>query len=145
MKVFWQNEYLGEWTGTPTLKEMRKVKREIGMKNPIRFLAAATGIVEEVPVIDPATGVQKIEDGQPVFNIEASEDWDPDAMCMWLVLLYARSGKTVHYEDIEGSFEDLRIELDDDEKKQAEKTLGKDVAAAALITTPDDSTSTGTD
>lgn len=151
MKVWWKDEFLGDWSGAPTLQEMIRIKRDLGpeFKNPLKFMAAATGIVEQVPVLD-SNGQPKLDkDGKPVVENEASDAFDPEAMCMWLAVMYSRPDcpanpqrKKIYREDIDGTFDDLRIELDADEQAQVDgEPAGK---ADAESTTPSTSNESST-
>lgn len=148
MKVTWDGEYLGDWRGSPTLKEMRKVKAELGreFRNPLKFMNAALNVAHRIDLFG-ADGKPKLDaNGEQAVDLEPSDDWDPDAMAMFLSIMYARGGKKVPYEDIDGDFFSLELELDEDEKAEVEKAQAKlDAAQAAETPKSTDTTSTSTD
>lgn len=138
MKVYLKDEYVGDWPHgrTPTLPEMFRVKIAMPeFKNPLRFMQAAIEIIREVPVIDPETKKQKVvevtdpETGEvtkePVVEHVPNELYDPQATAMWLSLVYKRAGQDVRFETIDAGFEDLRLELTEDEQAEADAALGK--------------------
>lgn len=73
-----------------------------------------------VPVIDPDTGEQKVENGEPVFTPKLVQDGDAIAMLVWLALWGA--GIKVPWDNFDILATDLEIDLtgEDDEPGKAE-------------------------
>lgn len=118
MKVKIKGETIGEWPrgGVPTIKEMRRVKSELGFKHPARFVAAALSF----DVVDLA------------------DEFDPDALAMWVALVKTRAGTPTEYEDVDFDFADLAVELTEGEKAEDAEAEGKGQPSDE----PDDKTTT---
>jgi len=143
-----------------SVQEMRRVKQELGsgFKHPAKLVAGALdfdtltevldadGKVKMRPVLDErdrpkldAAGEPLLE---PVKRREPSEDWDPDAFAMLVVLLAARVGKDWYIEDIDGFIPDLIPESSAGEIEQLKKAAEEAGKASAAESTSPATTST---
>lgn len=98
MQVKFKDEALGEWTGKPSLRESRQLKRDLGML--------------------------------PGEFSQALNDQDPDAMSWLVALLIARKNgvdvsQGIGWEDIDGNYDDIEIELNKDEEAQLLEVLAE--------------------
>lgn len=150
MKLTWKGEKLGEIT-TPTIKEMRVVKRDLGIRNPITFLNRAIMLQVEVPLI--GTDGKPVKDektGKILTQDQPNEDFDMDCLAMLIALMMTRLGRPTDFEDIDGDIsKDFEIDMTEEEKAQLaeEAKLAKEGKAPALpappaLSTSPDSTST---
>lgn len=146
MILIWKGEKLGEITA-PTIKEMRLIKRDLGIRNPITFLNRAVMMVVEVPVVGSDGKPVKDDKGQIVVEQQPSEDFDVDALAMLVAIMLTRNGKPTDFEDVDGDISaDLSIELSEEEKaKLAEEgKAGVVESLPAPSTSPDTTSETST-
>ena len=142
MILIWKGEKLGEITA-PTIKEMRLIKRDLGIRNPITFLNRAVMMVVEVPVVGSDGKPLKDDEGQIVTEQQPSEDFDVDALAMLVAIMLTRNGKPTDFEDVDGDISaDLSIELSEEEKaKLAEEGKEGVVETLSAPSTSPDTTS----
>lgn len=140
MILIWKGEKLGEITA-PTIKEMRLIKRDLGIRNPITFLNRAVMMVVDVPVVGSDGKPVKDDKGQIVTEQQPSEDFDVDALAMLVAIMLTRNGKPTDFEDVDGDIStDLSIELSEEEKAK----LAEEGKAGVVESLPAPSTSTDT-
>lgn len=145
MILIWKGEKLGEITA-PTIKEMRLIKRDLGIRNPITFLNRAVMMVVEVPVVGSDGKPVKDDKGNIVTEQQPSEEFDVDALAMLVAIMLTRTGRPTDYEEVDGDIAaDLAIDLSEDEKaKLAEEGKAGVVEALAPSTSPDTTSATST-
>lgn len=141
MILIWKGQKLGEITA-PTIKEMRLIKRDLGIRNPITFLNRAVMMVVEVPVIgSDGKPVKDEKTGQIVTEQQPSEDFDVDALAMLVAIMLTRNGTATDFEDVDGDIStDLSIDLSEEEKAK----LAEEGKGGVVETLPAPSTSTDT-
>lgn len=133
MILIWQGEKLGEITA-PTLKEMRVVKRDLGIRNPLTFLSQATALMEPVPQWRPDGEPLLDADGKQAVKVQPGESFDSDCLAMLIAILKTRQGTPTDYEDVDGDVAtDLRLEMTVEEKARAAEKLGKAGAAPEAV------------
>lgn len=146
MILTWKGEKLGEITA-PTIKEMRLIKRDLGIRNPLTFLNRAVALVVETPVIGSDGKPVKDDKGNIVTEQEPSEEFDIDALSMLIAIMLTRNGTPTDFEQVDGNImEDLQIDMSEDEKAQlAEEGKAALVGSVpALPTVPDTTSETST-
>lgn len=85
----------------------------------IKFKGEDLGEWRGAPRLKEARLVKQKLGMLPQEFVEAVSAMDPDAMAMLVSLLYARNGKVVPFEAIDGEYEDFQAEPTDEEKRQA--------------------------
>jgi hypothetical protein len=146
--LIWKGEKLGEITA-PTIKEMRVVKRDLGISNPLTFMDKAANMATPKPKLDAAGApIVDARTGKPAFDLVPNESFDTDCLAMMIALLMTRQGRPTEMEDIDGDLAaDLRMEATADEKAKFAAELGKaglpeGIAGAILAPTTTSGTST---
>lgn len=133
MILIWKGEKLGE-ISTPTFKEMRVIKRDLGIRNPLAFLAQATALMEPVEQRGPDGKLLLDLDGKPVVKVQPGENFDFECLAMLVAILMTRLGRPTEMEDVDGDLAtDLRLEMTADEKARAVEQLGKAGAAGETV------------
>lgn len=90
----------------------------------IKFKGEDLGEWKGAPRLKEARIVKQKVGLLPQEFVEAVSVMDPDALCMLVSLMYARNGKVVPYETIDGEYEDFQVELSETEKtQQAEREV----------------------
>ena len=129
----WQGVKLGELS-PPTLKEMRLVKRDLGIRNPMTFLARATAIMEPVPQFGPDGSPLLDAEGKQVVKLQPGEQFDFECFAMLIAILKTRQGEPTEWEDVDGDISrDLRVEMTAAERAKAAEAAGKAGASAAEV------------
>ncbi len=129
MILVWKGEKLGEITA-PTIKEMRMIKRDLGIRNPITFMNRAVMMMVEKPTLGPDGQPLLDKDGKIVTEASPSDDFDIDAMAMLIAIMLTRNGRPTDFEAVDGDIaSDLSIELSEDEKAKLAEEEGKAGAA----------------
>lgn len=140
MILIWKGQKLGEITA-PTIKEMRLIKRDLGIRNPITFLNRAVMMVVDVPVVGSDGKPVKDDEGKIVTEQQPSEDFDVDALAMLVAIMLTRNGQPTDFEDVDGDIStDLAIELSEEEKAK----LAEEGKAGVVESLPAPSTSADT-
>lgn len=85
----------------------------------IKFKGEDLGEWKGAPRLKEARLVKQKIGLLPQEFVEAVSAMDPDALCMLVSLMYARNGKVIPYETIDGEYEDFQVEPSEEEKRQA--------------------------
>lgn len=113
-----KGEPIGEVIKLPTLQEMRRVKSQIGISNPMIFMLKATQL--------------------------DSPEFDADAFAMLYVLMKARAGVDVDFDTLELDFSDIGLEqVSSAESRSAAQPAPKRRAPAKKATSAAPAASSG--